>query len=177
MMEFSPMISVNTDMVADWLIEAFKIDRRLPSIERPKKPGSAHPAMEYSREERDEWELIELDPKRFAPTREEIASMELAFKWLLSVRESDPDGCFALKNWALRKAGGKTNRSGANSIKALARKMGVTDTALLKRKDRALSLITSTLCKQNGIVQDVVSKEIRPQAAQVFACAGGSSPL
>lgn len=92
--ERSPAIPTTwtPDHVASRLIEAFRVDRRMPRIERPKSPGSAHPAMEFSREEMDEWEAIEIDPSRFAPRWDEIAAMEEAFAWLLIVRKVGP-GC------------------------------------------------------------------------------------
>jgi hypothetical protein len=138
--ELAPAIAAEwtPDHVARRMVEAFRVDRRLPRIERPKAPGSAHPTMEFSREEIAEWEPIEIDPSRFAPTRVEIAAMEAAFAWLLIVRESDPDAQFALKIWALSAASG-------NSLRRFCRKTGAHRVTLLKRKDRALRVISSEL--------------------------------
>ncbi|HYA07714.1 MAG TPA: DUF6362 family protein [Xanthobacteraceae bacterium] len=128
--------------VARRLIEAFRVDRRLPRIERPRAPGSAHPAMEYTREEMAEWEAIPIDPSRFAPTPDEIERMETAFAWLLIARESGLKYQFALRAWALRKSSGRGHRG---SIRGVARKFGLSDVALLKRKDRALDCVAWSL--------------------------------
>ncbi len=133
------------DHVARRLIEAFRVDRRMPRIESPKQPGSAHPSIEYSREEMEIWETVPIDPSRFIPTRAEIDVMETAFGWLTRMSVIDFDGVVALRVWALRTAGGKTRRGSAASVRTLARKLGVADTTLLRRKDRALSSIASTL--------------------------------
>jgi hypothetical protein len=124
--------------VAKRLIEAFAVDRRLPRIERPKAPGSAHPQMTYTAEEMEEWEAIPIDPKRYAPQLAEIAVMERAFDWLQIVRESHHGIHFALKNWALCRASGR-------SLRKVARDNGVGEDTLRKRADRALFLIASRL--------------------------------
>lgn len=130
------------DHVARRLIEAFRIDRRMPRIERPKAPGSAHPTMEYSREEKEIWETVEIDPKRFAPTPAEIAAMETAFGWL---RQIDFDKADSLRAWSIRQTGTAIKRASGNSVRSIASKMGVSHVTLLKRKDRALSSIASRL--------------------------------
>ena len=138
--EIAPSIPVEwtPDHVAGRLVEAFRVDRRMPRIERPKAPGSAHPTMEFSREEMAEWEAIEIDPSRFAPRRSEIAAMEEAFAWLLILRESDLDAQFALKIWALTTASG-------HSLRRFCRETGMVRVTLQKRKDRALKAISSKL--------------------------------
>jgi hypothetical protein len=120
------------------LIEAFAVDRRLPRIERPKAPGSAHPQMTYTAEEMEEWEAIPIDPKRFAPQPDELAAMEAAFDWLQIVRESHHGIHFAVKNWALCRASGRSTRK-------LCVLTGMSPATFRDRKDRALFLITSRL--------------------------------
>jgi len=146
--ELAPTIPAEwtPDHVARRLVEAFRIDRRMPRIERPKAPGSAHPAMEFSREEMAEWGAIEIDPSRFLPTRPEIVAMEEAFAWLLIVRESDPDAQFALKIWAISAASG-------HSLRRFCRKSGMVRVTLQKRKDRALKAISSKLNEDCVVVR------------------------
>lgn len=131
--------------VARRLIEAFRVDRRMPRIERPKSPGSAHPAMEYSREEMEIWETVPLDPSRFIPTHPEIDLMETAFAWLQIINRTDFDGLVALRIWAIRMSSGATRRGSGTSVRAIACKLGVSHIKLLRRKDCALSAIASEL--------------------------------
>jgi Domain of unknown function (DUF6362) len=124
--------------VAKRLIEAFAIDRRLPRIERPKAPGSAHPQMTYTAEEMEEWEAIPIDPKRFAPQRDEIAVMERAFDWLRILSASHDNHRQAVKIWAMAKAGGR-------SAKGFCNRSGIAWATFCSRRASGLSIITSGL--------------------------------
>ena len=137
------------DHVARRLIQAFRIDRRMPRIERPKKPGSAHPTVEYSREEMEIWEAVPIDVRRFAPTPIERLEMEVAFAWLHMIADAES---LALRAWAIRQAGGGLCGRSGNSIRSIAASQGVSHVTLLKRKDRALLSIASRL---NGAKEPV----------------------
>jgi hypothetical protein len=82
------------------------------------------------------------NPKRFAPQPGELAAMETAFDWLPVVYESKPSMHFALKIWAIAKAGGRSARGFCN-------KAGLAWTTFLSRKDAALLIITSRLNAAN----------------------------
>jgi hypothetical protein len=64
--------------------------------------------------------------------------METAFAWLLVVRVSDANAQFALKNWALRKASGGSQRK-------FCERKGIDPRTFRDRKDRALRLVCSRL--------------------------------
>lgn len=128
--------------VARRLVEAFRIDRRLPRIERPKAPGSAHPQIEYTEEEREAWEVIPLDMARIAPSLEEIETMDACFAWLAMVSRVDLDAHFALKNWARLKAEN-------SSIRKFCRQHGIGHVTLIHRKNRATAKIVGKLV-ENG---------------------------
>jgi hypothetical protein len=134
------------------LIEAFRIDKRLPRVASPKAPGSAHPQIEYTDEERAEWETIPYDPSRAYPSPAEIATMEECFGWLSALAVLDLNACLALRMWALRMAGGNTNRSGVRSLAGTARSLGIAKSTMTERKDRAISLIGSMLCYECAAV-------------------------
>jgi len=125
------------------LLEAFKIDDRMPKVASPKQPGSAHPAMEYTREEIEAWETVPLDPRRFPVTREQERAMNVALDWLFIVRAENMDAYRALRAFMLieRRRGGE----GCQTIKRYCRDIGVLRVTFLYRKDRALSLIASKL--------------------------------
>lgn len=125
------------EFVGRCMIEAFRIDRSLPRIERPKAPGSAHPQIEYSEEEREAWEEIPLDPERMMPSPLAKARMETIFEWLTDLRDGS-ELQFALKNWAMRRASGTSDRR-------IAGKLGMVRVTLTRRRDRALSAIASRL--------------------------------
>ena len=132
------------DHVARRLIEAFAIDRRLPRIERPKSTGSVHPQMSYTAEEMEEWEKIDIDPRRFAPRRDEIVAMERAFGWLLWL----PDGYMpAMRAWALwrlkveRQAEKKPDEQ--QKIPLFCR--GISRSTLFARRSEGLKIISDTL--------------------------------
>lgn len=120
------------------LLEAFKTDDRMPRVESPKQPGSAHPTMEYTREEIDSWEPVPIDPRRFSVTRAQERKMNATMEWLAFVREADTQLYFCLRAWML------TERRGA-SHRAHCGRIGMVHTTLLRRKDRALSIVSSRL--------------------------------
>lgn len=124
--------------VACRLIEAFRVDRRMPKIERPKDPGSAHPTIEYSDEERADWELNHIDADRLPAKPDEIARMVEAFEWLQIIRDSDWNAQFALKNWA-------RNESIKRKQRVFCRNKKIAIQTFLDRKDRALQAIAAHL--------------------------------
>src|ERR1019366_3091518 len=71
------------------LLEAFRIDDRLPKVAGPKQPGSAHPVMEYTDEERAEWEAVPIDPTKFSVTRAEEIAMNATLDWLIAARDAN----------------------------------------------------------------------------------------
>jgi hypothetical protein len=127
--------------VALRLIEAFRIDKRLPRVASPKNPGSAHPQMEYSDEEKAEWEHIPYDPSRAYPTPAELTTMEERFEWLYSVAETDLNAAFALRAWSICKVS-------EQSARKFCRQHGIGQGTFRARKDRALSIIVSMLCDE-----------------------------
>lgn len=124
--------------VALRLVEAFRIDKRLPRVASPKAPGSAHPQMEYSDEEKAEWETIPYDPSRSYPTPTELTTMEECFEWLYSVAATDLNACLALRAWALDVSLGRGHQ-------VTAKKLKVKKTTLMMRKHKALCMIVSLL--------------------------------
>ena len=153
--ELQPYVIPETwtpEHVAVRLIEAFAIDRRLPRIERPKSTGSTYSVSKITAEEMAQWgitaeemakwEQSEIDPKRFPPLPADIRVMERAFDWLPFVYESRPSMHFALKIWAIAKAGGR-------SAKGFCNNNGLPWATFRSRKDAALSLIASRLNEVN----------------------------
>jgi hypothetical protein len=129
---------LTADVVAERLIEAFAINRRLPRIERPRAPGS-HMRVVHSRADVKDWEVEELDPTRLPPTPPEIVAMERAFSWLLPVAEASLENYQALKAWCSVKLTGKP------SLRSIARSWGIPPMKFLRRKDRALAMIVQNL--------------------------------
>lgn len=123
------------DLVAEKLIEAFSVDRRMARIKGPRELGAVHPQIEYSAEDREEWERQEI---KLAPLADEIAAMETAFGWLDAVRESDWNAFDALRKWAIYK-------NWHISLRSIAKKAGMKESTLRLRYERALSSIVSRL--------------------------------
>lgn len=146
-----PQSGWTPQLVAEKLIEAFRIDARLPRVAKPKAPGSAHPQMEYSDEERECWEEVKIDPTRFHPSFKEIETMEERFEWLYAVAETNVAAALALRNWILWAMRGSIRSGGKKSdasLRSFARKIGVDQSTITRRKDRALSIIVSMLCDE-----------------------------
>src|SRR5271155_4771711 len=80
------------DDVQAALLDAFKVDKRMPGIGGPKKPGGSHPAIFYSRAEIAELQRMvdagetTIRAVRVTPSRSEIKRMGLAFGWLEKVQ-------------------------------------------------------------------------------------------
>jgi hypothetical protein len=129
---------LTADAIAERLIEAFAVNRRLPRIERPRAPGS-HMRVVHSRADMKEWEIEELDPARLPPQPAEIAAMEQAFAWLRPVAAASLENYDALKAWVLAKLHGKP------SLRSIARSWGIPPMKFLRRKDRALAMIVQNL--------------------------------
>jgi hypothetical protein len=126
-------------LVQSRFLEAFRVDRRLPRIERPKPPGSAHPTMEYSPEERAEWEAIPIDLSRLPPSRGEISRMERIFDWLLFLVGAAFDHLrVALKAWLA------TETRGGSHV-THCRKAGLLLATFIAWKDEAVELIARRL--------------------------------
>jgi len=126
------------DHVGRRIVDAYRIDRRMPRIESPKSPGSAHPQIEYSDEDRAGWETNVIEPGRFPPSLAEIATMESVFLWLLLIRKSHLKEQIALKCWAAAVASD-------TSIRKVGRRIGIHAETLKRRKDFALSLLSARL--------------------------------
>ena len=127
------------ELVQSRLLEAFRIDRRMPRIERPKQLGSAHPTMEYSAEEKAEWEAVPIDPSRLPPTREDISYMERVFAWLLFLVGAAFDQLrVALKAWLATET-----RGGSHAT--YCRKNSLLLATFLAWKNEAVALIARRL--------------------------------
>ena len=122
------------------LIEAFRIDRRLPRVPLPVCKGSGFLAkqIQYTPEERAEWEEMPLDVNRMPPTQAEVTWMEKVLDWLRGVENLRYRHAVTL--WALRKAS-----ASGRSIREIARRLDVTHLTFLERRQRALLSIVSRL--------------------------------
>lgn len=138
-----------TERLVRWqIVEAFDIDARCEAIGRPRPPGSA--SLQVGPDDL-QW-LVVVDPEalemalerheqdaaRAKPVPEEIERMEMAFGWLLIVRDSDWDGYFALKNWARLKAR-------EQSMRRFCKRNGIGQGTFRARSERALRAICSRL--------------------------------
>jgi hypothetical protein len=129
------------EATAKRVVDAFEVDRRLPRNRTPKAPGNAHPAVFRSKEERLITALARAadgivdDEPSIPPTLAEIAAMEATFAWLLAMRTVWPEEYDALRAWAKRMAGC------GRSIRSIAKDTGTSAMTLLRRKDRALTLL------------------------------------
>jgi hypothetical protein len=127
------------ELVQARLLEAWRIDFRLPRAGGPRKPCSAHPAFKHDDEDVADWEAIEINPSRFAPTREEISLMESIFEWLMFLVGSAFEHLRqALKAWMAIEARG-------DSHQAHCRKNGLLLATFVGWKDEAVELIARRL--------------------------------
>ena len=131
------------EQIANAIVAAFDVDRRLPRVAKPKAPGNSHPTVYRSPELRAEIEAarkfawIKDDPAPVRPSPAEIATMESTFARLLRVAAADREAYEALRAWAARMAGGK------RSIRSIAAALEISPMQLLRRKDRALRLLAA----------------------------------
>jgi hypothetical protein len=165
---------VTADEISERIVEAFKVDRRLPRVKSPKAPGGSHPTVFRSEKERLEAAEarkladIEDEPITIRPTQAEIAQAEEAFEWISAVASTgsrvitandDEDGrtirisendqasldiALALRLWAAREAQ-PVKTKGAKSLRSISASLGMPPMKLIRRKDKALSLIVERL--------------------------------
>jgi hypothetical protein len=166
---------ITAEQISDRLVEAFKIDARLPRVASPKAPGGSHPtvfrsvALRYEVAQARKLAGIEDDVTvRIHPSAAEIAQAEEAFEWIAAVastgsrvitaadaedgrtfrtRESDQASLdMAL---ALRlwaiRKAAPVATKGAKSLRSIADGLGILPMQITHRKDRALSLIVKRL--------------------------------
>jgi hypothetical protein len=142
---------VTADEVSQRVIAAFAVDRRLPRVKSPKAPGGSHPPVWRSEEERLEVAqarkaqgIRDDEPVRIHPSHDEIAEMEGAFAWLPPVAAANREAYEALRIWAKRMAEPVATK-GKHSLRSIAAGLGMPPMKLIRRKDRALSIIVERL--------------------------------
>jgi hypothetical protein len=118
------------------LLDAFRIDDRLPKLRGPKQPGDAHPQVAHSTDDIEGQEAIALNPKRFPPNAQEQTLMERVFEWLLFV--TDLVLRVALRDWMRVEAKGHSQRAFCLSKGLLLR-------TFIYQKDAALAQIAARL--------------------------------
>jgi hypothetical protein len=142
---------VTAQQVSERVIAAFEVDRRLPRVQKPKAPGGSHPTV--FRSEALRFEVAQArklagirddEPVRIHPSHDEIAEMEAAFAWLPPVAAADREAYDCLRVWAARMAEPVATK-GKHSIRSIAASLGMPPMKLLRRKDRALSIIVDRL--------------------------------
>jgi hypothetical protein len=144
---YRPMDRASTtapDMPSRWtsehvelrLLDAFRIDDRLPKLRGPKQPGGAHPQVAHSMDDIDGQEAVALNPKRFPPTAQEQTLMARIFEWLLFV--TDLVLRLALRDWMRVEARG-------HSQKAFCLAKGMLLKTFIHQKDTALAQIAARL--------------------------------
>ncbi len=116
------------------LIEAFRVNGRLPRNATPQEPRCAHPQMEYSDEERAEWEAAPFDPFRAPPSEAEVVAMEESFALLPPLAALDLDAYRAARGVAKAMAW-------SGNLKPVARKLGISPAELVVRARRAFERI------------------------------------
>jgi hypothetical protein len=138
-----------TEQVSERMVEAFKIDRRLPRVQSPKAPGGAHPPIARSTALRYEVAMarklagIEDEPATIRPTQTEIDAMEKTFALLPDIFAADREGYECLRVWCARMAE-PVKGKGERSLRSIAERLGMPTMKLLRRKDRARSLSSSS---------------------------------
>jgi hypothetical protein len=136
--------SAAPDMPSRWttehvelrLLDAFRIDDRLPKVRGPKQAGGGHPQVSHSREDIEGQEAVALNPKRFPPTAHEQALMERVLDWLQFV--ADLVLRLALRDWMRVEIKG-------DSQKAFCLAKGVLLNTFVHQKDVALAQIAASL--------------------------------
>src|SRR5260370_279837 len=118
------------------LIDAFKVNDRLPKVRGPKQPGGGHPQVSHSREDIEGQEAVALNPKRFPPTAQELTLMERVLEWLAYV--TDLILRLALRDWMRVESKGY-------SQKAFCLANGKLLKTFVYEKDRALAQIAAAL--------------------------------
>jgi hypothetical protein len=164
-----------SDDVERALLEAYRVDRRMPGIGGPKKPGGSHPAVYYSRAEIAELQRMvdageaTIGPARVTPTRSEIKRMGLTFLWLEKVqwRDADEHHRMALIDWM------RTESAGLNH-KTLCAERGLMRPTYYYRVGKALALIARRL---NARCVDRVTFEARAQKIVALRDSNRLQPL
>jgi hypothetical protein len=89
------------------LIVAAKLDATAPRIERPKPPGSAHPQIEHSNDDRAEWLKEEKRPERAPLTRLEALFADTVLGWFSYLAAAPDDVRLTFQAWVKCKAAGQ----------------------------------------------------------------------
>jgi hypothetical protein len=132
------------DDVEARLIHAMKLDRISPRIERPKAPRSAHPTIEYSREERDErqaWDIEEMkgeEPRR-PLVREERDFMDATLGWFSYLAAESEQTRLTFAAWLKGKA------AGYGALKVWQAKHGVKNGSVAHARKRCVAAIVARL--------------------------------
>jgi hypothetical protein len=142
---------ITAEQVSERVVAAFEVDRRLPRVRKPKAPGGSHPtifrseALRFEVAQARKLAGIEDDETpTLHPTRYEVAEMESAFAWLPALATADREAYDCLRIWAARQAQ-PVKTKGKHSIRSIAAGLGMPPMKLLRRKDKALSLIVERL--------------------------------
>lgn len=142
---------ITAEEASKQIVEAFAIDRRLPRVAKPKAPGGSHPTVFRSEALRFEVEqarklagIKDDETPRIHPSQAEIATMEKTFEWLPALAAADREAYDCLRIWAARQAE-PVKTKGKHSARSIAVAMGMPPMKLIRRKDKALSLIVERL--------------------------------
>jgi hypothetical protein len=142
---------ITAEQVSERVIEAFKIDSRLPRVAKPKAPGGSHPTVYRSEALRFEVAqarklagIKDDEPVRVHPTPSEIETMEEALAWLPPVATADRKAYDALRIWAVRKAAPVATK-GAKSLRSIAAGLDIRPMEITRRKARAIGMIVEQL--------------------------------
>lgn len=153
--------------LGDMIVWAFASNRILPGARAPKAPGGSHPSVVHSAEEIADWlptsgdaeaaAIIEGDwtayERRYALSQNAADRVGEVLGWLRWVSEADMPAYEALKAWAQAKARPSINndlRRRGEPMTAVARRLGISDMTLGRRRDRALRIIQARLDRVAG---------------------------
>jgi hypothetical protein len=132
------------DDVEARLIHAMKLDRIAPRLRGPKAPGSAHPTIEYSREERDErqaWDIAEMDgaEPRAPIVRAERDFMDGVLGWFRYLHDESEGTRKVFVAWLKGKA------AGHGGMKHWQAKHGVANGSVAHARKRCVAAIVARL--------------------------------
>ena len=122
------------------LIAAMKLDRLAPKLRGPKVPGNNHPTVEYTREERDEWEIVEKrDVSREPLLRDETVFMDSALEWLSFLSAESEGTRRTFVAWLRGKA------AGHGAMKKWCAEHGVLNGSVAHARKRCVAAIVARL--------------------------------
>jgi hypothetical protein len=125
------------------MIAAMKLDRLSPRLRGPKMFGSAHPEIEYTREERDErdeWALAEMQGEPRAPLiRAERDFMDFTLGWFAYLGDESEAVRKTFVAWLRGKA------AGHGALKVWQAKHGVLNGSVAHARRRCVGAIVARL--------------------------------